>query len=95
MASFDQKVEAHHQMQADALPDHVEDTSLVSRVLKVVSVSSLFITIALALNTFSFSADVTGYESNRELFFNIAFACTVIYFITAYWAMRRQKALAK
>lgn len=95
MASFYSKVEVQQQAQADALPEVTQDTSFASKTLKVLSVVSLFVTVALAINTFTFSANVTGYESNREIFFNVGFACTVIYFFTAYWAMRRQKALAK
>ncbi|MFZ8200120.1 purine-cytosine permease family protein [Alteromonas portus] len=91
--AFDARVEAHQQQEADLASDHVEDISAVSKLLRLTSVASLVVSIALAFKTFSFSDTLTVYESNRDLFFNVGFACTVIYFVTAYWAMRRQKAL--
>ena len=91
--AFDARVEAHQQREADLASDHVEDISAVSKLLRLTSVASLVVSIALAFKTFSFSDTLTVYESNRDLFFNVGFACTVIYFVTAYWAMRRQKAL--
>ena len=95
MDAFYKEVEQQQQLQADALPEVKEDTSLMSKILKFTSVASLMITIVLALNTFSLSSNLSDYESNRELFFNLAFVCTLIYFTTAYWSMRRQKARAK
>ena len=91
--AFDARVEAHQQREADLASDHVEDISAVSKLLRLTSVASLVVSIALAFKTFSFSDTLTVYEWNRDLFFNVGFACTVIYFVTAYWAMRRQKAL--
>ncbi|OJF67919.1 hypothetical protein BK026_03480 [Alteromonas sp. V450] len=91
--AFNARVETHQQREADLASDHVEDISAFSKLLRLTSVASLVVSIALAFKTFSFSDTLTVYESNRDLFFNIGFACTVIYFVTAYWAMRRQKAL--
>ncbi|GFD71085.1 membrane protein [Tenacibaculum sp. KUL113] len=91
--AFDARVEAHQQREADLASDHVEDISAVSKLLRLTSVASLVVSIALAFKAFSFSDTLTVYEWNRDLFFNVGFACTVIYFVTAYWAMRRQKAL--
>ena len=90
---FDARVEAHQQEEAALENDHVEDISAVTKLLRLTSVASLLVSIALAIKTFSLSDTLAVYESNRDLFFNIGFACTVIYFVTAYWAMRRQKAL--
>ena len=91
--AFDARVEAHQQQEAALENDHVEDISAVTKLLRLTSVASLLVSIALAIKTFSLSDTLAVYESNRDLFFNIGFACTVIYFVTAYWAMRRQRAL--
>ena len=91
--AFDERVEEHQQQEAALESDHVEDISAATKLLRLTSVASLLVSIALAIRTFSLSDTLAVYESNRDLFFNIGFACTVIYFVTAYWAMRRQKAL--
>lgn len=91
--AFDARVEEHQQQEAALESDHVEDISAATKLLRLTSVASLLVSIALAIKTFSLSDTLVVYESNRDLFFNIGFACTVIYFVTAYWAMRRQKAL--
>ncbi len=91
--AFDERVEEHQQQEAALESDHVEDISAATKLLHLTSVASLLVSIALAIKTFSLSDTLAVYESNRDLFFNIGFACTVIYFVTAYWAMRRQNAL--
>lgn len=91
--AFDNKVKAFQRAQAASLPPHQEDRSAISGALRVVSWGSLAVTVLLAGNTFLMSPDIAVYETNREQFFDVGFACTLIYFISAYWAMRRQKAL--
>ncbi|WP_076012515.1 purine-cytosine permease family protein [Alteromonas abrolhosensis] len=92
VSAFDQRVEAHQQAEAAKTKEDVKDSRASSTLLRIVSVASLVVSIALAFNTFSLSDTLSAYESNRDLFFNVGFACTVIYFVTAYWAMRRHKA---
>jgi purine-cytosine permease-like protein len=67
------------------------DTSMFSKVLKLVSMVALAITLFLAVRVLWGSADEAAYLINRDTFYNIGFICTVIYFITAYWAMKRGK----
>ena len=45
------------------------------------------------LKTLFESPTEAAYISNRELFYQIGFACTLLYFVTAYWAMHRRKTL--
>lgn len=91
--AFNARVEAYQQQEAALENEHVEDVTAVSKLLRLTSLASLLVSIALAIKTFSLSGTVAAYELNRDLFFNVGFACTVIYFVTAYWAMRRHKAL--
>ena len=91
--AFNARVEAYQQQEAALENEHVEDVTAVSKLLRLTSLASLLVSIALAIKTFSLSDTVAAYELNRDLFFNVGFACTVIYFVTAYWAMRRHKAL--
>ena len=85
--------QAYPEQEAALENEHVEDVTAVSKLLRLTSLASLLVSIALAIKTFSLSDTVAAYELNRDLFFNVGFACTVIYFVTAYWAMRRHKAL--
>ena len=91
MEAFNQSVELHQEEQARNEPDPVIHISKLTKSLRVISIASLVVTFALACNTMFFSADLSGYEVNRDMFFNVGFACTLIYFFTAYWAMQRKK----
>lgn len=84
MDAFDKEVEIQQERQGAEIPTPAIDTSMLSKLLKVVSWGSLLVTTLLAINAFSLSPDVANYESNREMFFNLAFVCTIIYFTTAY-----------
>ena len=89
--AYDKQVEVYQTKQTQLAPDYVHDYSAVTKVLRFISVSSLVITLGLALNTMFMSVGIPAYESNRELFFNIGFVCTIIYFASAYWVMQRSK----
>lgn len=77
--------------QQETLP--VKDTTLLSGILRTISVFSLLITLILAGVVLFGSADTSSYESHRDTFYFYGFVCTLIYFITAYWAMKRGKSL--
>lgn len=70
---------------------HIKDTSIFSRILKVISVTALVITLILAGIVLFDSADENIYIANRAQFYQYAFICTILYFITAYWAFQRAK----
>lgn len=93
LAEFEQRVQTHQQKEAATLPEQQTDRSGLSRILRLVSVASLLVTVGLAVHTFAGSPSIGVYEQNRDIFFNVGFGCTVLYFLTAYWTMRRQKAL--
>ena len=59
----------------------------------MVAYAALAVTLVLASIVLFGSADESNYIANRDTFYFYGFICTVLYFITAYWAMRRQKAL--
>jgi purine-cytosine permease-like protein len=91
LANYDKQVEIFHAKQAEEAPVPITDTSLLTRSLTITAWLSLLVTLVFAINTMFFSDGVADYAVNRTLFFNWAFACTVIYFVTAYWAMQRKK----
>jgi len=59
--------------------------------LRVVAVAALVITLVFAGTTMFGSADMASYEVNRDAFYRYGFVCTLVYFATAYAAMRRGK----
>ena len=91
LANFDKKVERFHAEQAANEPAFILDKRLLTKLLTSVAWLSLGVTVALAANAMFNSPDVASYEHNRTLFFNSGFACTIIYFASAYWAMQRRK----
>ncbi|WP_166422379.1 hypothetical protein [Paraglaciecola sp. 20A4] len=91
MEAFNERVELHQAEQAANEPEPVIHISKLTKLLRVTAISSLVITFLLACNTMFFSANIPAYEVNRDMFFTVAFICTLIYFFTAYWAMQRKK----
>ncbi|MEO0470568.1 MAG: hypothetical protein AAF206_13160 [Bacteroidota bacterium] len=90
--AYDEAVEEYQQNLALQEPKTVTDTSIFSKILKGVAYAALAITLAFAIKVFMGSSDETAYVANRESFYFYGIICTLIYFITAYWAMQRGKA---
>jgi len=76
---------------ADKEPQLVKDKSVFSKILRIVAFAALAVTLVLAVNVLFGSPDESTYTSNRETFYFYGFICTLLYFATAYWAMRRGK----
>ena len=72
---------------------HIKDTSVFTKILRSVSVLVLIMTIVLASIVLFGSSNETMYVENREIFYRYAFICTLIYFGTAIWALKRGKTL--
>ena len=68
-----------------------KDVSLFSKALRFIAISALAVTLVLACNVLFGSATESNYIENRELFYTYAFVCTIIYFVLAYWALKRGK----
>ncbi|GGW93257.1 purine-cytosine permease family protein [Alteromonas halophila] len=94
LAAFESRVETHQAKQAAREPVLQDDTSAFTRLLRIAAFGSLVVSLSAALNAMFFSVNMSDYEANRSFFFNVGFACTVLYFATAYWAMQRKKYLA-
>ena len=84
-------IERYQQKMASAEPTLIKDTSIFSKVLKLIAFSALGITLILAGNVLFGSPDESSYISNRETFYFYGFICTLLYFVTAYWFMKRGK----
>lgn len=85
------KIKAYHKHRASQEPKSVKDTSKFSKILRGIAILALMVTLTLAGLVLLNSANTQAYESNREVFYFYGFICTLVYFVTAYWAMRRGK----
>jgi len=91
--AYNLAVEEYHKKLEKEEPKTVQDVSVFTRSLKFISYAVLALTLFLAIKTLVASPDESIYISNKENFYQIGFACTVIYFIAAYWAMHRGKSI--
>ena len=75
---------------------HAKDTSVLSRVIKAVWILiGLVVPCVLAWITLFHSPNLYDYYVNVERFYSITIWCTFIYFVFAYWGLRRSKALRR
>jgi purine-cytosine permease-like protein len=91
----DAAIEEYQAQQALSEGEPVEDHSMVSKVLRGISLAALVITLVLAARVMFWSPDGSVYEANRDIFYRYGFVCTIVYFVFAYWALRRRLALNK
>jgi purine-cytosine permease-like protein len=88
-------IEEYQARQALSEGEPVEDHSVLSKVLRGISLIALVITLVLAARVMFWSPDGSVYEANRDIFYRYGFVCTIVYFVFAYWALRRRLALNK
>ncbi|WP_090166143.1 purine-cytosine permease family protein [Neolewinella agarilytica] len=89
--TYNENVELYQQELAASAPPAVKDTSAFSKVLSFLSYAALVVTLLLAGNVLFGSQDESTYFSNRETFYFYGFICTLLYFVAAYWVMKRGK----
>jgi len=87
-------IERFQEQQAIEEPVPIKDTSMMTKGLKFIAISALAATLVLACNVLFGSTTEADYIANRELFYTYAFVCTVVYFVLAYWALKRGKRTA-
>ncbi len=94
---FAERVAVRHEDEAAHTPTEVDtrDRRKLTSVLKVVWVAALVVLFSVALYVLLGSPDVATYEANRQMFWSVGVAVTIIYFTTAYWELRRRKSHAK
>jgi len=92
---FRERVDEFHAKQA-ATESHepVRDVSILSIVIKAIYiVVGLAVPFVLAWRALFNSPDIYVYYVNLELFYDVTIWCTLIYFVFAYWDLKRSKAL--
>lgn len=88
-------IERFQEQQAKEVSPNFQDSSNLTKGLKFMAISTLIATLVLACNVLFGSASESEYVENRQLFYTYAFICTLIYFVLAYWALRRGKSKTK
>jgi len=94
-AEENERIDQYHEWQKNQETVKSPDHSLFTKVLHGISVISLVITMVLGLIVLLGSSDESTYFYNRETFYFYGFICTLVYFVTAYWATQRGKRTAK
>jgi purine-cytosine permease-like protein len=94
---FRERVDEFHAKQAATEGhEHVKDTSIISKVIKAIYIIiGLAVPFVLAWRVLFNSPDIYVYYVNLELFYDVTIWCTVIYFVFAYWDLKRSKALQR
>ncbi|QEG41024.1 purine-cytosine permease family protein [Roseimaritima ulvae] len=86
-------IKAMQTKQADSEGHPVADHSLGSKLLRALARTCLVLTVILALLVTFRSPDMVSYSENASIFHFWCFVFTITYFASAYWALRRRKAL--
>ncbi len=93
---FQQRVSDFHNAEAETgAYEHIKDTRTLTKVFRAVWMISLLVPAILAWQVMFNSPDLYNYFVNRDRFYSITIWCTVVYFVFAYWNLRRSKALHK
>ncbi len=90
---FQERVDALHAEQAAEGPSDTDtrDRTALTSVLRVVWIADLVVIVAVALVVLFSGPDVDAYETRLDQFWTVVQVGTVIYFVSAYWEMRRRK----
>lgn len=86
-------IKAYQQEAAKTLSIAVVDLSIFTKVLNAVATLSLITIFIFASQVMFFSDTMSMYNDNKSLFETVCFICTLLYFATAYWSLKRHKAL--
>ncbi|QDS96037.1 hypothetical protein FF011L_48410 [Roseimaritima multifibrata] len=86
-------IQVFQKQQAHDEGEPVKDHLMASKVLKGVAWTSLTLTLVLALKVMFGSPNMSVYEANAAIFYTWGFVFTISYFVSAYWVLRRRKAL--
>ncbi|EWH08625.1 nucleoside transport protein [Catenovulum agarivorans DS-2] len=92
-AALQSKIEKFQQKQAETESKYVVDTSMFSKVLNYTSAVALAIISYFACLVMFASPDIASYQENKTQFELYCIIGTVVYFVTAYWSLKRQKSL--
>lgn len=92
---FRERVEAYHaELAAEGGHEPVRRTTLSIKLIRAVwIVIGLLVPAVLAWRVLFHSPDIYVYYVNVERFYDVTIWCTLVYFVFAYWDLKRSKAL--
>ena len=91
LKQWDEKVTEYHEEQYQKEKEQSNhNASTYQKPLNLIALLSLAVTLFLAFKTFLGSSNVEEYEINKNLFYSYALACSLIYFVAAYFAQPKQ-----
>lgn len=91
LKQWDEKVTEYQEEQYQKEEEQSNhNASSYQKPLNLIALLSLAVTLFLAFKTFLGSSNVKEYEINKNIFYSYAFACTLIYFVAAYFAQPKQ-----
>jgi NCS1 family nucleobase:cation symporter-1 len=90
-----QDIHNYQEQKAKSEKVQYKDRSVFTRILNIISVICLGVIFTFALITMFGSPNLEQYEFNKAVFHRYAFFCTIVYFLTAYWALTRKKSFNK
>ena len=95
-AEFDRAVAEFQAEEAAGEPEHVKDTTMLTRIIRAIwIVIGLVVPAVLAWRVLFNSPDLYAYYVNRELFYDVTIWCTLIYFVFAWWDLQRGKSFLR
>lgn len=94
---FQKRVDVFHAKQATTAPTDVDtkDGRTVTKTLKIVWIVALAVILVDALVVLFASPDTSTYLAQRDRFYVIAAAGTVVYFVCAYWELRHRRSFTE
>lgn len=97
LAKQEQEIQQYHLQleKEDASQAKQKDTSVLSKLIRATwIIIGIVVPAVLAWRVLFNSPDISTYYENREVFYNLAIWCTVIYFVFAWWDLQRSKKLS-
>ncbi|MEP3677193.1 hypothetical protein [Sulfitobacter sp.] len=94
-AGFEAQISAFHkeQAQTEGPVDSTPEPATLDHIIRWVWIlGGLIAPLAFAAITLFASPDIATYDAQVDVFYTVALCSTLLYFTTAYWGLRRQKA---
>jgi NCS1 family nucleobase:cation symporter-1 len=86
-----ENIKAYQAELSSGEPAIVEDNSMFSKILNGISTISLLVIFIYSAQVMFFSETMAEYAGNKTLFEIVCFICTIVYFTSAYWSLKRHK----
>lgn len=90
-AAYEERVKTYQFQEHSNNTTQEPKTSSLTKILDGIALLSLAITLILACNVLFGSSEEAAYQANKELFHNVAFICTLVYFTLSIVSYRKKR----